>query len=164
MKNIVLIGMPACGKSSTGVILAKGMGMDFLDTDLLIQQREGDLLQNLIDQNGMNQFLRMEEAALLSIETKCTVIATGGSAVYSAAAMEHLRTSGDVIYLRLPVDILEQRLHNIHSRGIAMEPGETLFDLFQKRSELYETYADLILDTESHTVEDTVEQIIKMLL
>lgn len=163
MKNLVMIGMPGSGKSTVGVILAKTLGMRFLDGDLLIQEREGRLLQELIDQEGMEPFLAAEEAALRSIDQDNTVVATGGSAVYSPAAMEHLRRNGTALYLKLSLPSIEQRLHNIHSRGIAMAPGETLADLYKKRTPLYEAYADLTVDCEGLEVEEIVEAITRLL-
>lgn len=161
MKNIILIGMPACGKSTIGVVLAKTMGKAFLDTDLLIQEREGDLLQNLVNRFGHDRFIEMEEAAIKSVRVNNTIIATGGSVVYSEAAMEHLRGLGVVVYIKLSYDTIENRLHNINSRGIAMEKGETLKELYDKRIPLYERYADITIDGENLSVEQAIEQIIR---
>lgn len=163
MNNIVLIGMPGCGKSTTGVILAKTAGKSFVDLDLVIQDREGDLLQNLIDRNGMEKFLIMEEEAMRSYDGINSVIATGGSAVYSAKGMAHLSGSGIVVYLALPYETIEERLHNIHTRGIAMGPGMTLQDLYEKRVPLYMQYADVVIDAEGLSVEETVELILDRL-
>ncbi|MDD2483423.1 MAG: shikimate kinase [Eubacteriales bacterium] len=164
MKNIIMIGMPGCGKSTVGVILAKTLGKNFLDTDLLIQIREGDLLQNLIDRKGMDVFLAAEEKALLSIESEDTVIATGGSAVYSDIAMKYLSTIGTIVYLELSYETICQRLDNINTRGIAMGEGETLKNLYEKRIPLYETYADIRVNVEGLNVEKSVEAIISELL
>ena len=161
MNNIILIGMPACGKSTVGVVLAKTMGKAFLDTDLLIQDREGDLLQNLIDRFGHNRFLEMEEAAIKSVDAYNTVIATGGSVVYSKAGMEHLKNLGTVVYVELSYDSIESRLHNISTRGIAMEKGKTLKGLYDERIPLYEQYADIIIDAENLRVEQVIEKIIE---
>ncbi|PKM84817.1 MAG: shikimate kinase [Firmicutes bacterium HGW-Firmicutes-11] len=162
MNNLVLIGMPGCGKSTVGVILAKTLGMKFIDVDLLIQEREGILLQELIDTKGMELFLKAEEAAMLSIEGRHTVIATGGSAVYSEPAMIHLKSQGMILYLKLSLDSIKKRLHNIHSRGIAMGPGESLDDLFARRVGLYESYAEQMIDCEGKNVEEIVESIIRL--
>ena len=161
MNNIILIGMPACGKSTVGVVLAKTMGKAFLDTDLLIQDREGDLLQNLIDRFGHNRFLEMEEVAIKSVDAYNTVIATGGSVVYSKAGMEHLKNLGTVVYIKLSYDTIESRLHNISTRGIAMEKGKTLKGLYDERIPLYEQYADIIIDAENLSVEQVIEKIIE---
>ena len=131
MKNIVLIGMPACGKSSVGVILAKTAAMAFVDTDLLIQQEEGKKLQYIIDSQGMDDFLKIEERVLASVDVENSVISTGGSAVYSEKAMNHLKEKGIIVYLKLPLAEIDRRLKNIKTRGIAMKPGETLADLYE---------------------------------
>ena len=157
MKNIVLTGMPGCGKSTIGVVLAKTLGMTFIDTDLMIQQYTGRLLQEIIDQKGMEEFLRIEEEVLSQVEATDAVIATGGSAVYSEKGMEHLRSTGEIVYIRLPLEEIEKRLNNIRTRGIAMKPGEGLAELYQSRVPLYEKYADLILDTTDLTLEESVE-------
>lgn len=161
MENLILIGMPASGKSTVGVVLAKTLGKKFLDLDLLIQEREGDLLQNLIDKQGMVRFLEMEEQAILSIDESNAVIATGGSVIYSQSGMEYLSKIGKIIYLELSFQSIESRLHNIHTRGIAMGQGETLKDLYEKRVPLYEKYADFIINGEDLNVEEVIERIIE---
>src|SRR5690554_1152151 len=118
INNIIMIGMPASGKSTVGVILAKTLGKYFLDVDLLIQERQKDLLQNLIDKFGMDRFLQMEEEALLSISEANTVISTGGSAVYSEKGMQHMSKLGEIVYLKLSIESIENRLYNINTRGI----------------------------------------------
>lgn len=160
MDNIILIGMPACGKSTVGVVLAKTMGKSFLDTDLLIQEREGDILQNLVDRFGYEHFVKIEEKAIETVNTSNTVIATGGSVVYSPIAMEHMKDLGRVIYLKLPYDVIDERLHNISTRGIAMGEGETLKSLYEKRVPLYEQYADIVIEGEDLNVEEIVVKII----
>ena len=146
MKNLVLIGMPGSGKSTVGVLLAKALGYDFLDVDLLIQQREGQLLQNILDQHGLDHFLQAEESAVCSIHCRRTVIAPGGSAVCRPDAILHLKSLGPVVYLRVPMDELKRRITNLSTRGIAMHPGQTLSDVMAYRAPLYEQYADLIVD------------------
>ena len=148
--------MPACGKSTFGVVLAKTLGMAFVDTDLLIQQHTGKLLQALIDEDGMEVFLEEEEYILIHLQAENTVIATGGSAVYSEKGMEHLRSIGDIVYIRLPLEEIIRRLDNIKTRGIAMQPGEDLETLYRKRVPLYEKYADIILELEGMTLEESV--------
>ena len=162
-KNIVLIGMPACGKSTIGVILAKTLGMDFLDTDLLIQKQEGFLLQTLIDQKGMACFLAAEERAIRSLTCENTVIATGGSAVYSESGMKHLQGLGTIVYLKLSFQTIETRMDNIHSRGIAMGSDESLFSLYKKRIPLYEKWGDIQADVENKNVEQSVDLIVSLL-
>ncbi|MGI5962708.1 MAG: shikimate kinase [Lawsonibacter sp.] len=146
MKNIILIGMPGCGKSTVGVLLAKALGCDFLDVDLVIQHREGALLQEILDQRGTQAFLEAEEAAVCSITCQNTVIAPGGSAVCRTRSAQHLKSLGTVVYLKVPLEELERRIQNLSSRGIAMQPGQTLADVMAARSPLYDRYADLVVD------------------
>ena len=160
MKNIVLIGMPAVGKSTIGVLLAKTMGFAFVDTDLIIQQETGRLLQDIIDNDGLEAFCAAEERAICSVSVgENAVIATGGSAVYSRKAMEWLKKRGMVYYLSLPTDEIMRRLDNIRTRGIAMRPGDTIEDVFSRRAALYEEFADMIVDCRNKSPEDTVSEI-----
>ena len=163
MNNLILIGMPASGKSTVGVVLAKTEGMMFMDTDLLIQDRAQGKLQHIIDNEGMESFLRLEEEVLLSVNTENTVIATGGSAIYSDAAMKHLGSIGRIVYIRLSCEEIEKRLNNIKTRGIAMKPGETIRDLYEYRVPMYEKYADIVLDTDGLTIEESIEKLLSML-
>jgi shikimate kinase len=158
--NVILIGMPGVGKSTIGVLLAKALKMPFLDTDLLIQQNEGKYLQEIIDSSGIDSFLRLEEAVVLSLETDKHVIATGGSVIYSPASMEHLKSIGTVFYLRLKLSKLKGRLRKAEKRGIVMKQGQSLFDLFRERAPLYEKYADIVIDC-SHKHIDTIVNEIK---
>ena len=160
MNNIVLIGMPACGKSTVGVVLAKTLGKTFVDTDLMIQEQEGDLLQHIINTRGNEAFKAIEEGVLCGLNPSNAVISTGGSAVYYEKAMEHLRTVGRIVYLQLPLEIIEERLDNISTRGITLGPGETIGDLYKRRIPLYEREADLIISSAGLTVEQTIEAII----
>lgn len=146
MDNITLIGMPGSGKSTVGVLLAKALGYNFLDVDLLIQQREGQLLQDILDTHGVEHFLDVEEAAVKSVHYHRTVIAPGGSAVCREDAINHLKRLGPVVYLRVPMEELRVRIKNLSSRGIAMQPGQTLADVMDYRAPLYEKYADLVVD------------------
>lgn len=159
--NITLIGMPASGKSTVGVILAKILGRNFIDTDLVIQQKESELLCDIIKNRGVEGFLAAEEEAVLSISTSNTVIATGGSVVYSEAGMNYLKSIGKVVYLKVDKEDLFARLHNIRQRGVVLKPGETLDEMFDSRSTLYEKYADYIIDETRASIEETVEMIIK---
>ena len=163
MKNIVLIGMPGAGKSTVGVLLAKTLGYAFLDTDLVIQEREGKLLQDLVDELGVEAFLEREADAICSVDCVNTVIAPGGSAVCRDRAMEHLKSLGRIVYLHLPLEELEHRLHNISTRGIAMAPGETLAHIYDYRSPLYQKYADLTVAVDRQTLEETVERVLSAL-
>lgn len=160
MKNIVLIGMPAVGKSTIGVLLAKSLGFAFVDTDLIIQQNTGRLLQEIIDKDGLDVFCEEEARAVCSVNmTQNTVIATGGSAVYSRDAMIFLKKHGLVYYLSLPTEELAKRLSNITTRGIAKRPEDTIEDVFQRRAELYREYADVTIDCFGKSPEDTVPEI-----
>lgn len=163
MRNLILTGMPACGKSTLGVVLAKTLGMKFVDTDLLIQEVENCKLQKIIDERGMQEFLRIEEKVLSEIEAENSIISTGGSAVYSDKAMKHLGSIGDVVYIKLSLDEIERRLNNIKTRGIAMKPGETLADLYNMRVPLYEKYADITIETEGMGIEESIEVLIEKL-
>ena len=163
MDNIILIGMPGAGKSTVGVLLAKTLGYAFLDTDLVIQQREGALLQPLVDSLGVEAFLDVEADAICSVECRGTVIAPGGSAVCRERAMSHLRALGRIVYLHLPLEELERRLSNISTRGIAMAPGETLADLFARRAPLYRNYVDLTVDVGRQSLEETVALVLRAL-
>lgn len=159
MKNIVLIGMPSAGKSTVGVIIAKNLGMSFVDTDVLIQTQQGRLLQQIIDSEGTDAFLQKEERAILSLECTNTVIATGGSAVYSKKAMEQLKKNGIVIYLYITMDTVTARLRNLKTRGVVLGQGQTLEDIFKERAPLYEKYSDIKLDCSNNSIEDTLEAI-----
>lgn len=145
MDNVTLIGMPGSGKSTVGVLLAKLLGYRFLDVDLLIQEREGALLQEILDERGTQPFLDAEEAAVRSLNCRRTVIAPGGSAVCREGAALHLRALGPVVYLQVPLEELSRRIRNLSTRGIAMEPGQTLADVMAFREPLYRKYADLIV-------------------
>ena len=145
-QNVTLIGMPGSGKSTVGVLLAKALGYGFLDTDLVIQQQEGALLQEILDQKGVPYFLSAEERAVCSVQCERHVIAPGGSVVCREGAIAHLKAMGPVIYLRVPLGELKARIHNLDSRGIALEPGQTLEDILTIRAPLYERYADTVVD------------------
>lgn len=155
-KNIVLIGMPGAGKSTLGVLLAKALGMTFVDTDLIIQEQQGCLLQELIERDGVAEFLSIEEEVILQLEVENCVIATGGSVIYSNGSITHLKKNGILVYLKLRYDEIEHRINNISSRGIAIEKGRKLIDLFNERIILYEKYADIIVDCSDSTIEDVV--------
>ena len=163
MNNIILIGMPGVGKSSIGVILAKELGMQFMDSDLLIQEKERRLLREILDQDGVDGFLQIEEQVNSSIGAEKSVIATGGSAVYSEKAMRHLKEIGTVIYLKLEYEPLSRRLGNLHNRGVVLRDGQTLRDLFEERERLYETYADIVVDETGRDIEQTLQAVIDTL-
>jgi shikimate kinase len=156
--NLVLIGMPGAGKSTIGVILAKITGKSFIDTDLVIQQTENRLLQQIIDEDGVASFLAVEARTILNLQVDQAVIATGGSAVYSPAAMKWLRQNGIIIYLRLPCGEIEKRIVNMASRGIAIGKGQPLLELYHERTPLYEKYADIRVDVADCSVETAAER------
>lgn len=146
MGNVTLIGMPGSGKSTVGVLLAKFLGYGFLDVDLLIQQQQDALLQEILDRRGVAAFLDAEEQAVLGLQCDEHVIAPGGSAVCRERAALHLKELGPVVYLRVELEELQRRIQNLSTRGIAMEPGQTLADVMAMRAPLYDKYADIILD------------------
>ena len=155
MNNIILIGMPGCGKSTVGVVLAKAVGYRFCDSDLLIQEKDGRLLSEIIDQEGTEGFNRIENEVNASIMTDHTVIATGGSVVYGREAMEHLSSIGVVVYIKLPYEEIEKRVGNLHNRGVSIRSGQTLRDLYDEREPLYERYADLTIEVGKRTIPET---------
>ena len=163
MKNIVLIGMPGAGKSTVGVVLAKNMGMSFLDSDLVIQEREGKKLHELIEEHGMDGFLAIEGRVNASLNPKTAVIATGGSAVYSEEAMELLRSIAMICYLKLPYRSIEERLGDLAERGVVLREGETLYELYEERVPLYEKYANITVECENKNIREIVTELSKRL-
>jgi shikimate kinase len=163
MNNITLIGMPGAGKSTLGVVLAKVLGYQFLDSDLLIQKEENRQLSQIIDQEGPEGFMAIENRVNASIEVDDTVIATGGSVVYCSEAMEHLKSIGKVIYLKLSLKELSKRLGNLKCRGVLLKDGQTLSDLYEERIPLYEKYADLVVDEEGKDLEASLQEILATL-
>jgi shikimate kinase len=159
--NIVLIGMPAVGKSTIGVLLAKAASRDFIDTDVYIQAREGRSLQEIIDREGLEEFCRIEERHIRSLACRGKVMATGGSVVYSAAAMKHLRSRGAVVHLTLDLRAIKKRLTNLDSRGVVMAPGKTLDLLYKERMPLYKQYADLTVNCRGKTHEEIAAEIMR---
>lgn len=159
--NIVLIGMPGVGKSTVGVILAKVLGYQFLDADLVIQQQEGKLLKEIIAEVGTEGFIEVENRVNAGIVCSKTIIATGGSVVYGKEAMEHLKEIGTVVYLKVPYETIEKRLSDIKGRGVVLKHGQTLYDLYMERAPLYEKYADLCVNEDGLGVEQTVELLIE---
>lgn len=161
MSNIILIGMPGCGKSTIGVILAKTIGVGFIDTDLIIQQRENRLLQDIIDSDGIEFFLDCEAQAVKTVECNNTVIATGGSVVYREDAINHLKKNGKIFYLDVPLFEIKKRLNNISTRGIAAEKNDSIEDIYAERESLYKKYADEIIDLADCDIEEAIEKICK---
>jgi shikimate kinase len=158
--NIVLIGMPGSGKSTIGVILAKRKSMDFVDTDILIQRSAGRPLQEIVDQEGYMALRSIEEEVLLGLNCRDHVVATGGSAVYSHAAMEHLKKEGVVFFLDVDLDTLKSRIHDYATRGLAKRPDQTLEELFDERFALYTKYADVTIGCAGMTHEEVCSAIL----
>lgn len=161
--NIVLIGMPGVGKSTLGVILAKVLGKDFIDADLVIQKKEGKLLSQIIDAEGPEGFLRIEEQVNKNLNPSQAVIATGGSVIYGAGAMEHLREIGTVVYLKLSCKAIVGRLRDIRGRGVVLREGQTMEGLYAERSVLYEKYAHVTVEEDGLTIEETLEKTLQVL-
>ena len=161
MDNIVLIGMPGVGKSTVGVILAKILGYKFVDADIVIQQEEGKLLREIIAEKGVEGFIAVENRVNASIQCEKTVIATGGSVVYGAEAMEHLKSIGKVVYLKVDYETIDNRLGNLKGRGVVLKKGQDLKALYNERIPLYEKYADIVVDETGCSIEETIEKILK---
>ncbi len=159
MKNVILIGMPGSGKSTVGVVLAKKLGYRFIDSDLVIQEKCGKLLYQLIEERGEAGFLMLENEINASITAEGAVIATGGSAVYGKEAMRHFQEIGRIVYLKLPYGELEQRLGDLHERGVVLKRGYTLRDLYEERIPLYEKYADITIACEGKDIRGVMEEI-----
>lgn len=146
--NITLIGMPSSGKSTIGVLLAKRLGYSFVDVDILIQEKEGRLLKEIIAREGLEGFLRVEDRVNAGLSVKKSVIAPGGSVIYGKNAMRHLKEISEIVYLKMSFEELERRVGNITDRGVALKPGFTLRDLYDERVPLYEQYADIVVNEE----------------
>lgn len=164
MKNVVLIGMPGSGKSTLGVLLAKSLGYSFIDTDLIISRRANSTLQAILDGDGLQSFLKLEEEVGKELECDHTVIATGGSMVLSDEAMKNLGRNAVVLYIDVPLDEIKRRVTNIRTRGIAFNKGDTLDDVFAERVPLYEKYADVSVRFENASdIEITVDKMVEKL-
>lgn len=163
MKNIILVGMPGSGKSTVGVVLAKTLGLDFLDTDLIICKKEGRTLQRIIEQSGLEYFEKTENSVGCELMCCDTVVATGGSMVLYDEAMSHLKTMGTVVYIDVKLSELQRRISNITTRGITFKEGETLGDVYSYRRAFYEKYADVTVKIDDAPLEETVEKIVRLL-
>lgn len=157
--NVVLIGMPGAGKSTVGVVLAKVVGHKFVDSDLVIQEQQGKLLHELITEHGMDGFLEIENQTNASLDMTKAVIATGGSVIYGKEAMEHLKEIGLVVYLKLSLESIADRLGDLKKRGVALKDGWGLKELYEERVPLYEKYADVIIDCEEKAIREITEEI-----
>lgn len=159
--NIILIGMPAVGKSTIGVILAKVLGYTFIDSDLVIQNKENRLLKDIIAEEGVEGFLEIENRINASLQTEKAVISTGGSAIYGEEAMRHFQDMGTIIYLSINFDVLSERLVDIHNRGVVIRGGQTVRDLYEERVPLYKKYADITVDVSHAGISETITLIKK---
>jgi shikimate kinase len=160
-ESLILIGMPGAGKSTLGILLAKELGLGFLDTDIAIQVREQTTLQTILEQRGYLSLRAVEEEVLLSTDCHQTVVATGGSAVYSEKGMTYLKSCGVVVYLEVPIEQLRSRINNYESRGIARRPDQSFTDLFSERAALYRQYADITINCDDHGPDEVLEEIYK---
>ena len=160
--NVVFIGMPGAGKSTVGVVLAKRLGYGFVDSDLVIQDRYGKLLHDLIEENGVAGFWKIENDVNAGLSMHKSVIATGGSAVYGREAMEHLREIGTVVYLQLPYEEISDRLGDLNARGVTLMPGQTLKDLYEERIPLYEKYAHVTVDCNGKMLREIVAEVAEL--
>lgn len=163
MKNLVLIGMPAVGKSTVGVVVAKRLGFDFVDTDLLIQKQEGKLLKEIIAEAGNDGFLEIENQVNRDLDVECSVIAPGGSVVYCEGAMEHFKETGTVLYLKVSYNTIEKRIRNPKKRGVVLKEGQTLKDLYEERTKLFEKYADITVCEDGLRIDETIDKVLEML-
>lgn len=161
MNNVTLIGMPGSGKSTIGVILAKVLRYQFLDTDLLIQKEENRSLAEIIAQEGTEKFKEIENRVNASVHVTDTVIAPGGSVIYCEEAMKHLKSIGKVVYLKLSLESVSARLGNLQDRGVLLKEGQTLKDLYQERVPLYEKYADIIVDENGKNLEESLKAVLE---
>lgn len=162
MKNIILIGMPAVGKSTVGVVVAKRLGYDFVDTDLLIQKQEGKLLKEIIGEEGIERFLEIENQVNKDLWVERAVISPGGSVVYCKEAMEHFKKIGEIVYLRASFDTIEKRIPSPQQRGVVLKGQQNLRDLYDERVPLFEQYADYIVDQDGMELGDTIERVLAL--
>ena len=163
MKNIVFIGMPASGKSTVGVVVAKRLGYKFVDTDLVIQEVEKRLLKEIIAEEGKEGSLRIEDRVNAEIQEERAVISPGGSVVYCENAMRHYKETGMIVYLHTSYETISNRLHNAKNRGVVLKDGQTLKDLYEERTALFERYADLTISEEGRDLEETIEEVLRVL-
>lgn len=160
MNNIIFIGMPASGKSTIGVVVAKRLGYEFVDTDLLIQKQEKRLLHQIIAEEGLEGFLAIEDRVNAEVEVRKAVIAPGGSVVYCKNAMQHYKEIGTVVYLQASYETIAARIGDVKKRGVALKEGQTLRDLYEERRILFEQYADMIICEDGLTLEETIGKVL----
>ena len=162
MKNIIFIGMPASGKSTVGVVVAKRLGYDFIDTDLLIQKQENRLLKEIIADVGNEGFLAIENQVNREVEAERAVISPGGSVIYCKEAMEHFKEIGTVVYLQVSFETIDARISCAKNRGVVLKEGQTLHDLYEERTKLFEKYADYVVSEEGLSLEDTIDKVLEL--
>lgn len=159
MNNVILIGMPGAGKSTVGIVLAKVLGYHFIDTDLIIQEKEQRLLHEIITEEGVEGFIEIENRINSQVIAKKTVIATGGSAIYGQEAMEHFRSIGTIVYIKVSCEELKNRLGDLEERGVVLKQGQDLDNLYLERSPLYEKYAHITVEADTPLIEKLVKNI-----
>ena len=162
MKNIIFIGMPASGKSTVGVVVAKRLGLGFVDTDLLIQAQEKKLLKEIIAEVGNEGFLKIENQVNRDLMVEDSVISPGGSVVYCEEAMNHFKEIGTVVYLQVPFETINQRISNAKNRGVVLKDGQTLKDLYDERTALFEKYADYTIPETGLSLEETIDKVLEI--
>ena len=163
MKSIILIGMPAVGKSTVGVVVAKRLGYEFIDTDLLIQKQENRLLKEIIEDEGIDGFLKIENQVNCDVQAERAVISPGGSVVYCQETMEHYKKIGVVVYLRASFETINNRIRNAKNRGVVLKEGQTLERLYEERVKLFEKYADITIDEDGKELGETIELVLQRL-
>lgn len=163
MKNIVFVGMPAVGKSTVGVVIAKRLGYDFIDVDLLIQKQENRLLREIIADEGLEGFVAIENQVNLNVNAQKAVISPGGSVVYCEEAMNHYKEIATIVYLQASYETISQRLHNAKKRGVVLREGQTIEDLYEERRKLFEKYADITVCEDGKTLEETIDDVMEKL-
>lgn len=162
--NITLIGMPGAGKSTVGIVLAKLLCKTFIDADLVIQNNEGKRLHKIIEEIGNEKFLKLENNTLANLKVHNSIISTGGSAVFGKEAMEHLKKTSTIVYLKAPYEIIEKRLGNLKRRGVVFDKGQTLRDIYDVRTPLYEKYADIVIDCDGEgDIQETAMKIAELI-
>lgn len=160
MKNVIFIGMPASGKSTIGVVVAKRLGYDFIDTDLLIQKQEGKLLKDIIEEVGSDGFLRIENRVNRELQAERSVIAPGGSVIYCREAMEHFQELGTIVYLKVPYETIYSRISDVKNRGVVLKENQTFREMYAERTALFERYADYIVDEEGLSLNETIDEVL----
>ena len=163
MKNIVLVGMPAAGKSTVGVVLAKRLGYEFIDTDLLIQKQEKKLLKDIISEVGNEKFLEIENQVNSSLDVERAIVSPGGSVVYCKEAMQHYKNIGTIIYLKVSFEEIQKRVKDFEKRGVVVGKGQSFRDAYEERQSLFETYADYTIEEDGLTLDETIDKVLELI-